>query len=250
MPRGGKLTIEASDVDLDESRVTSDPETRPGTYVSITIRDTGVGIPKEVLARVFDPFFTTKEIGKGTGLGLSMAYGFAKQSGGQIAIESALDEGTEVRLYLPATDERALELVDDQGVDLPIGRGERVMLVEDEAALRKFVVTLLEELGYAVVAVADGEQALAALDEAESLDLLLSDVVLPGNLSGPQLAKQIETKRPEIKVLFMSGYAEAIRSEEGPLWPNHELLKKPFRKAELAWAVRATIDGQRSTTSR
>jgi len=124
------------------------------------------------------------------------------------------------------------------------------MVVEDETALRRFVVTLLEELGYAVVAVADGEQALATLDEAESLDLLLSDVILPGKFSGPQLAKQLEMKRPEIRVLFMSGYAEAIRSKEGPLWPNHELLKKPFRKAELARAVRATLDRQRSTTSR
>jgi CheY-like chemotaxis protein len=152
-------------------------------------------------------------------------------------------------LCLPKTNAQPSRLVEDQSTALPEGRGERVLVVEDETALRRFVVTLLEELGYAVLAVADGEQALAALNGEEPLDLLLSDVVLPGQLSGPRLAKRIEERRPGIKVLFMSGYAEDVRSKEGSLWPNHGLLNKPFRRADLARMVRATLDGQTKTTS-
>ncbi len=249
MPDGGCLTIEASDAEIGKSQSDRDPNSPIESYVLITFRDTGLGIPGAAIERVFDPFFTTKSAGKGTGLGLSMAYGFAKQSGGQISIESRLGEGTVVRLYLPKTNAQPSRLVEDQSTALPEGRGEHVLVVEDEAALRRFVVTLLEELGYAVLAVADGEQALAALNGEQPLDLLLSDVVLPGQLSGPRLAKRIEERRPGVKVLFMSGYAEDVRSKEGSLWPNHGLLNKPFRRADLARSVRATLDGKTKTTT-
>jgi len=250
MPEGGRLMIEVSDAKLGESQTAGESNPPVGSYVSIAIRDTGIGIPEDALERVFDPFFTTKDVGKGTGLGLSMAYGFAKQSGGQITIESTLGEGTAVRLDLPKTEDLAREQSESQSTNLPAGRGERILVVEDEAALSRFVVTLLEGLGYAVVAVSDGEQAIAALNGAEPIDLLLSDVVLPGDLSGPRLAQEIEKRRPAVKVLFMSGYAEDFHSNEGSLWPGCDLLHKPFRKIELARAVRDTLDGPKSVTNR
>jgi len=244
MPDGGRLTIEVCDVERAEVRALRDSGPRVGRFVMIAIRDTGLGIPEEALGRVFEPYFTTKEVGKGTGLGLSMAYGFAQKSGGQIVIESALHEGTEVRLYLPTTHIQPCDGREDPNAALPVGRGERILLVEDEAALRRFVVALLEELGYAVTAVADGEQALAALNGSDgSLDLLLSDVVLPGKLSGPRLANRIKRERPDIKVLLMSGYAEDVRSKEGS-WPDYELLCKPFHKDDLARTIRTTLDRQ------
>jgi signal transduction histidine kinase/CheY-like chemotaxis protein len=244
MPEGGRLTIEVSEVESGEAPVARDSDASIGTFIVIAIRDTGVGIPEDALERVFEPYFTTKEIGKGTGLGLSMAYGFAQQSAGQIAIESTLDEGTEVRLYLPKTQYQPRKRAEDSCSMLPAGRGERVLVVEDEVALRRFVLTQLEQLGYAVIAVADGEQALASLDGAEQpLDLLLSDVVLPGRFSGFRLADRIKQRCPGIKVLFMSGYAEDVHSKEGSPWPNHELLRKPFHTADLARKIRTTLDG-------
>jgi len=244
MPDGGRLTIEVRDVDRAEVRAPRDSDAPIDRFVEIAIRDTGLGIPEEALSRVFEPYFTTKEIGKGTGLGLSMAYGFAQRSRGQIVIESALHEGTEVRLYLPTTQIQPCDGREDPNAALPVGRGERILLVEDEAALRRFVVALLEELGYAVTAAADGEEALAALNGSDdSLDLLLSDVVLPGNLSGPRLASRIKKERPDIKVLLMSGYAEDVRSQEGS-WPDYELLCKPFHKDDLARRIRITLDRQ------
>jgi len=244
MPEGGRLTIEVSDVAPDDARAPRDPDFPIDRFVVIAIRDTGVGIPEDALERVFEPYFTTKEIGKGTGLGLSMAYGFAQQSGGQIVIQSALHEGTEVRLYLPKTRTQPRNCGVDPNAALPVGRGERILVVEDEAALRRFVVALLEELGYAVLAVANGEEALAALNGSDGpLHMLLSDVVLPGALSGPRLASRIKRELPDIKVLLMSGYAEDVRSKEGS-WPDYELLCKPFHKDDLARKIRTTLDRQ------
>jgi CheY-like chemotaxis protein len=242
MPEGGTLAIHVSDFTIDETQLAEHPNAPAGSYVLLLVRDTGVGIPAETLSRVFDPFFTTKGVGAGTGLGLSMAYGFAKQSGGHIEIDSAVGVGTQVRLYLPMTDLPAREFEDAENADIPEGQGESVLVVEDEPAVRRFVVTLLEGLGYVVLAVADGEEALAVLNEMETVDLLLSDVVLPGAFSGPRLAKELGRRRPQLKVLLMSGYADDVLSSERSRWPSEALLHKPVRKIDLARKIRAALD--------
>jgi CheY-like chemotaxis protein len=196
-----------------------------------------------VLPRVFEPFYTTKEVGAGTGLGLSMVYGFAKQSGGHLEIESEEGTGTKVRLYLPSVAAETSQPLSQEGEDAPQGFGETVLVVEDEPAVRKIVVTLLGELGYQVVAAAaDGPEAIALLGETESLDLLLSDVVLPGGYSGADLAEEVGRQRPETRVLLMSGYAPESVMASSLLESGIELLHKPFRAGELARAVRSALD--------
>jgi signal transduction histidine kinase len=242
MPDGGTLSIRASRVAVDEACAASHPGAQPGEYVAISMRDTGTGIAADILDRVFEPFFTTKDVDEGTGLGLSMAYGFAKQSGGYLAIDSAVGEGTEVRIHLPLAEASLPALEGDTGAGDCRGRGESVLVVEDDAAVRRLVVALLDELGYRVRTAGDGEEALAALESAPSVDLLLSDVVLPGGLSGRELAREVAERQPPVKVLLMSGYAQTVLETEGPLGPGEVLLYKPFRKVELARGIRAVLD--------
>jgi len=248
MADGGTLSIRASNITLDGKRVVESSEAGAETHVVIAIRDTGVGIPAEVLGKVFEPFFTTKDVGEGTGLGLSMAYGFAKQSGGHVEIDSAVGEGTEVRVHLPIAEAEApFEALGVDGDTAgPRGRGESVLVVEDEAAVRKLVVAFLEELNYAVHTVEDGAEALIALESMASVDLLLSDVVLPGKLSGREVAREVRRRRPQVKVLLMSGYAEKVLNKDGPLEPNEAFLPKPFRKVDLARKVRSVLDSDAS----
>jgi len=244
MPDGGALSIHVSRVALDEAYAAMHPEAQVGEYIAISMRDTGTGISPDILDRVFEPFFTTKDVNEGTGLGLSMTYGFAKQSGGHATIDSAVGEGTDVRIYLPVAGATPPALEGDAGVGDYRGRGESVLVVEDDPAVRRLVVALLEELGYRVGMAGDGEEALAALELMQSIDLLLSDMVLPGDLSGRELAREIGDRRPGVKVLLMSGYAGKVLEREGPLEPDEVLLYKPFRKIELARRIRAVLDAR------
>ncbi len=244
MHNGGLITITTSNVNLGALDVSEFFETVAGDYVSISVRDTGAGMNDRVRARVFEPFFTTKEVGAGSGLGLSMVYGFIKQSGGQVSIKSGEGIGTEVRLYLPRT-KFSPDPIDGIDIDsAPIGRRESVLVVEDDDALRKVIVSFLEEHNYQVVSAAHGAAALVILERSGPFDLLLSDVILPGEFSGQELAKEIARRQPSIKILLMSGYAsDAFAEESGP--PDHaNLLQKPFGMGALARKLRSVLDAE------
>ena len=209
-----------------------------------------MGITAENLPRVFDPFFTTKEVGSGTGLGLSMVYGFAKQSGGHVTIESRVGSGTQVVLYIPYSNTQLRDARAESRLDVPQGSGESILLVEDEPAVRKLVSNVLKELGYQVTEARDGDEALALLEGIGSLDLLLSDVVLPGSLSGRSLANAVAQQRPRTQILLMSGYAPEVLGEREVSVPSPELLHKPFGKAQLARKIRSVLDFQKPRPDR
>lgn len=243
MPEGGKLTIETANVQLDEDYAVHNSEVSPGDYVMLAVTDTGMGMPAEVVSRAFEPFFTTKEVGKGTGLGLSMIYGFAKQSGGHVKIYSEVSHGTTARLYLPrqsgtaATATPAMPMQHDH----PRG-GEMILVVEDDVDVRTFVVGHLRELGYRVVDAKDGPSALIALDGTTAIDLLLTDVIMPGGMTGRQLSDEARQRRPGLKTLFISGYTEDSIVNHGKLDPGVNFLSKPFRRRDLALKVRGALD--------
>jgi len=241
MGQGGKLTIETGNVVLDEDYARQNADARPGAYVLLAVSDTGAGIPAAILDRVFEPFFTTKEIGKGTGLGLSMVYGFIKQSNGHIKIYSEVGHGTTVKLYLPRSEPTAIvdAPVTASPQDLP--NNETVLVVEDDAMVRDFVVQQLRQLGYRTLLAENGREALAVLDGDAGIDLLLTDVILSGTLTGKQVADAAAQRRPGLKVLFMSGYTENAIVHHGRLDPGVMLLSKPFRATELARMVRRAI---------
>jgi CheY-like chemotaxis protein len=208
----------------------------------LSICDTGTGIPPETLAKVFEPFFTTKDVGKGTGLGLSMVYGFIKQSNGHITIDSEVGRGTTFKLYLP----RSIAVLDDAAAQqqLPIPGGkERIRVVEDDPQVRASVVRQLQRLGYTVSQAPDGAAAVAAFEaDAETCDLLLTDVIMPGPLNGKALADEVARRWPTTKVLFMSGYSQDIITHHGRLDAGVRLLTKPFRMNDLATAIREVLD--------
>ncbi|HUB16146.1 MAG TPA: ATP-binding protein, partial [Acetobacteraceae bacterium] len=208
MPHGGRLTLETRNVRLDESYALTQEDVRPGDYVLVTVSDTGTGMTKEVLARAFDPFFTTKDIGQGTGLGLSQVYGFVRQSGGHVRIDSTIGQGTTVSLYLPRFFE--LEKLDTSAAApqaLPLGKHhEAILIVEDEHDVRSFTRETLQELGYEVREAASGSAALRALEASPNLRLLFTDIGLPGGMNGRQLAEEARRRRPELKVLLTTGY--------------------------------------------
>jgi CheY-like chemotaxis protein len=247
MAPGGKLTIETRNAHLDDDYVRLNPETAPGDYVMLAVTDTGSGMAPEVIARAFEPFFTTKATGKGTGLGLSMIYGFAKQSGGHLKIYSEIGHGTTIRLYLPrhrvepvakaAAAARANEAQDQAG-----GR-ETILVVEDDPMVRGLVTTRLLELGYRILEASDGATGLKILDSTETIDLLLTDVVLPGAMTGRELGDAAKKKRPKLKILYSSGYTRSSIDHQGKLDPGVHFLPKPFRRAELAAKVREVLDG-------
>jgi PAS domain S-box-containing protein len=243
MPEGGKLTIETANARLDDDYAAAQADVLPGHYVSVTVTDTGCGMSPQVLKHAFEPFFTTKEVGKGTGLGLSMVYGFIKQSGGHVTIYSEVGRGTTVRLYLPRL--RPGTKADAPGAK-PVAncyaRGETVLVVEDDADVRSLAVALLADLGYRVLEAGTGAVALDLLKENSCINLLLTDVVLPGKLSGPRLATEAEKVAPGIKIVYMSGYTEQAFSHQGELVPGRFMLQKPFRRAELACKLREALD--------
>jgi PAS domain S-box-containing protein len=242
MPDGGKLMIRTANVTLDELYVAQHAAARPGDYVVIEIADTGTGMSSQVEARIFEPFFTTKEVGKGTGLGLSMVFGFINQSGGHIHVYSELGEGTCFRLYLPRADQLAEEIVSDGSETTAVtGGSERVLVVEDNEQMRRVLVKQLNELGYRVVEAPDAPRALELLGAGE-VDLLFTDIVMPGELNGAALAKEARRIVPRIKVLFTSGFPESRAGAGGWLGANDKLLNKPYRKDELARALRQVLD--------
>jgi len=242
MPNGGKLTIETSNIELNENYVRFHIAVKPGLYVMLSVSDTGVGMTPEVKERVFEPFFTTKEKGKGTGLGLSTVYGIVKQSGGNIWVYSELDHGTTFKIYLPRVEEEASTLLHgDDKRSLPQG-SETVLLVEDDLSVRGLVVQVLRENGYNLLEAANGNEALRMAQEyAGEIHLLLTDVVMP-QMGGKELADRLKTLRPNIKVLFTSGYTDNAIVHHGVLEPGIDFLQKPFSPAALAHKVREVLD--------
>ncbi len=242
MPAGGRLTIETGNRWLDE-RAARERELPAGQYVSLCVSDSGTGMSPEVIARAFDPFFTTKPIGQGTGLGLSMIYGFAKQSGGQVRIYSEIGHGTMVCLYLPRHfgGDDAPELPVDTRATVREVRAKAVLVVDDEPTIRMLATDVLEDLGYTAIEAADGAAGLRLLQSGIRIDLLVTDVGLPGGMTGRQLADAARTVRPELKVLFITGYAENAVLSHGHLKPGMQVLTKPFAMEALASRIRALI---------
>ncbi|HVZ10143.1 CHASE3 domain-containing protein [Rhodopila sp.] len=238
MPDGGRLTLELANKVLDEEYASRHIELRPGDYAMLAVSDTGHGMSQDVLVRVFEPFFTTKPDGKGNGLGLAMVFGFVKQSDGHINIYSEPGEGTTVRLYLPRARQPAVAATQMQApVNLPQGTAT-ILVVEDEAMVREITTVMLQELGYQVLQAADGEEALRVFGEhASTVDLLLTDVVLPGQMRGRELADRIKAVRPSIRTLFMSGYTQNSIVHHGRLDDGVALLGKPFKREDLAQKV-------------
>lgn len=242
MRGGGRLLIETKNVVLDLEYCAFNPGSTPGDYAMLSVTDAGEGIPEAVLGKVFEPFFTTKEVGKGTGLGLSMVYGFIKQSNGHVSIYSEVGHGTSVRLFLPRSNEDVEKLAIDSKAPVP-GGTERILVVEDEPQVRANVVRQLNSLGYTVFEAPDGASGVTAFETASwPYDLLLSDVVMPGPISGKLLAAEVARRWPATKIMFMSGFTEISSVRHGRLDEGALLLSKPFRKADLARMVRQALD--------
>ncbi|MBR0826815.1 PAS domain S-box protein [Bradyrhizobium manausense] len=241
MPDGGKLVLETRNVFLDDGYAAMNAEVTVGNYVMIAVSDTGTGIPPELVERVFDPFFTTKEVGKGTGLGLSMVFGFVKQSGGHIKIYSEEGHGTSVKIYLPRstgvheTDYEQMQAVPVEGGD------EKILIVEDDALVRQYVVTQIKSLGYTALEAGNAAEALAIIDSDNGIHLLFTDVIMPGTMNGRQLADEAARRRPALKTLFTSGYTENAIVHHGRLDSGVLLLAKPYRKSELARMIRVAL---------
>jgi signal transduction histidine kinase len=239
MPDGGVLTVETSLLELDRDQAATRPGLQPGRYLMVAVSDTGVGMPPELIDKVFDPFFTTKPLGQGTGLGLSMVYGFVRQSGGQVRIHSQVGLGTAVQLYLPTTDARP-EATPAPASPTRHGDGERVLVVEDDAAVRMLVREVLEELHYQTVEFADPLAAIPYLASPERIDLMISDVGLPG-MNGRELAETARAHRPDLPILFITGYAENAAIRSGFLGANMSMVTKPFAFGDLAAKVSEMI---------
>jgi CheY-like chemotaxis protein len=242
MPRGGKLTIEISQTRLDADYAQMYPETRTGRYVLVSVTDTGAGMTEEVRERAFEPFFTTKPTGAGTGLGLSMVYGFVKQSGGNIQIYSELEHGTSIRIFLPLAEAGQASAGSAPGsgpIDAMPRGSETILVVEDDARVRRVTTARLRSLGYQVIEANNGSAGLALLNANPNVGLIFTDVVMPGDMSGDELAEAALATRSNLKVLFTSGYAEpavARQAISAGAW-----LKKPYTAAELAEKVRELL---------
>jgi len=242
MPGGGTLVIETANCSLDNSYAINNPNLIPGDYVMLAVSDSGTGMSPRVREHAFEPFFTTKEVGKGTGLGLSMVYGFAGQSGGHVSIYSEEGKGTTVKLYLPRSNVEALPASTPKATENPMAAGETVLVVDDDSEVRRLAVALLEDLGYKVQQAPNGKAALSILEAATQIDLLLADMMLPGGMTGPDLALQAKQREPDLAVLFMSGFAEQALHQTELIDGSAELLNKPFRKSDLAQKVRAVLN--------
>jgi two-component system cell cycle sensor histidine kinase/response regulator CckA len=243
MPGGGGLTIETSNVEVDEEYAVRHVAVKPGAYVQLAVSDTGCGMDQPTMARIFEPFFTTKEKGKGTGLGLSTVYGIVKQSGGNVWVYSEPGQGTTFKIYLPREPSVAAEAAIKPSPEPHQASGtETVLVVEDEEALLRIAVRALEAAGYTVLQAANGEGALeTSARHAGDIHLLLTDVVMP-RMNGELLARELSKTRPSVKVLYMSGYSEGAVGHQGMLDPGTQLLAKPFTSAGLTRKVREVLD--------
>ena len=243
MPDGGKLTIETANSYLDEAYCRQNPEIEPGQFVLVAITDTGTGMPPEVVARVFDPFFTTKPTGKGTGLGLSQVYGFVKQSKGHIKIYSEANAGTTVKIYLPRFTGDARDIKTAASKPMRTGsRDETILVVEDDPLMCKLACDALDELGYTVLQASNAMAALAILGQEPNIKLLFTDVVMP-DVNGKKLAEEALRRRPNLKVLFTTGYTANAVVHGGVLDPGVQFIGKPFTLDQLAAKVRSVLDG-------
>jgi CheY-like chemotaxis protein len=241
MPDGGKLTIETHNAHLDDHYALQNAEVTAGDYIALAVTDTGVGMTPDVRERALEPFFTTKEVGKGSGLGLSMIYGFARQSKGHVKIYSEVGRGTTVRLYLPRASggEEAILIAEPAATDQGT---ETILLVEDDAQVRLLATASLRERGYTVIEATNGAEAVAVLDGDDNIDLVLTDVVMPGAMTGKEVAEHALKVRPNVKVLFTSGYADASVMRNGMVKAGARFLSKPYRGGQLAATVRALLD--------
>ncbi len=239
----GRITLLARNAVLGEAEVAAMADAHPGDYIALTVRDTGVGMPPTVLARVFEPFFTTKETGHGSGLGLSQVYGFVIAAGGHVTIASTLGSGTSVTLYLPRTTEQPEPEPTPTAAPVPDQAGGRVslLLVEDDAAVREVTIEGLETLGYTVKAACNAAEAMEVLRTLGPIDVMFTDVVLPGRMNGIELTMQARKLRPELRVLLTSGYTEAALWGEHGAPPRTEMLNKPYRRDQLAGILRRML---------
>jgi len=244
MPNGGQLRIETTNVELQDNAVRTFDGPAAGKYVMISFADTGHGIAAGDLNKVFEPFYTTKEVGKGTGLGLSMVYGFVKQSNGHITIQSEKGLGTTILICLPQAEAAATQLV---GIDLPepTQQGHEIILVvEDDPLVRTYVLAQISSLGYRTLSASNGPEALNVLRSSEPIDLLFTDIIMPGSINGRELSIEALKLRPDLKVLFTSGYTENAIDHDGRLDQGVQLLRKPYRRADLANMIRAALMGR------
>ena len=242
MPAGGRVLIETQNVSIDPAHEAARHGVPPGSYVQITVSDTGRGIPASDLDKIFEPFFTTKPSGKGAGLGLSMVYGFIRQSNGHIAVSSDIDRGTTFRLWLPRFAGPLPESGARPGVPV-VGGTERILVVEDNPQVRSSVVHQLRNLGYAVTEAEDGAAGLAAFEAAaQPYDLLLTDVVMPGPINGKVLADAVASRSRTTRIVLMSGYTDNVLGNRGEIDEQVLLLNKPFRKIDLALMIRRALD--------
>jgi CheY-like chemotaxis protein len=248
MLEGGKLTIETANAHIDEAYAAAHAEVVPGQYISVCVSDTGSGMDGRTIAQAFEPFFTTKPVGKGTGLGLSQVYGFVKQSGGHVKIYSEIGQGTSVKIYLPRLFAGAgqQEHTEEDQIAPEGAQEETILVVEDDDDVRTYSVEILRELGYRVVEAHDGLSALRLLERQPRVDLLFTDVVLPGGMTGAQVAAQARALRPFLKVLFTTGYARNAIIHHGRLDKGVQLISKPFSLQELAAKVRDVLDDVRA----
>ena len=246
MPRGGRLAVRTERVQLAGNVQVFSAEAPRGQFIKVEVSDTGTGMSPEVLEHLFEPFFTTKEVGRGTGLGLSQVYGFVTQTQGYIAVESREEIGTHVAIYLPAVESEA-ERMDDQDAkpNATVGGTEKILVVEDNDEVREVAVGMLLGLGYRVVAATDGNDALALLDQHSDVELLFTDVVMPGGYSGPELAQKVTIGQSQLKVLYCSGYSEAVFAQHQVNKQEIDILAKPFSRIELAKRVRDVLDAKK-----
>jgi nitrogen-specific signal transduction histidine kinase/ActR/RegA family two-component response regulator len=250
MPRGGKLTIETADVELDEVYARHHAGVRPGAYVMLAVSDTGCGMDAETRSHIFEPFFTTKEKGKGTGLGLASVYGTVKQSGGHIWVYSEPGHGTTFKVYLPRIEDALEKVGKSERLPVSLRGAGTILLVEDEEAVRDLVRESLQQNGYTVLEAKDGTEALRISKRyKDPIHLLLTDVIMPG-MNGRELAQGLASSHSDMKVLYMSGYTENAVVHDGVLDSGMALLQKPFTRDQLAKRVRELLDGDRRTTTK
>ena len=241
MPHGGTLTIETADVVLDERYAKAHPHVKEGPYVVLTVSDTGTGMTPEVQARLFEPFFTTKEPGQGDGASsMATVHGIVMRSGGSVGVSSEVGKGTTFKVYFPSAEVVESAAAAASAARLHFG-GETVLLVEDSEGLRELAQRLLARQGYTVIVASNAEEALRLFDENVAIDLVLTDVVMPG-ASGPTLAKQLMERRPGVKVIYMSGYSEDVITQHGVLQPGIAFLHKPFTSDTLGRKIRDVLD--------